>query len=186
MRTGPSDTFIAHKAISLSDDLSGTEKRVAATIIDHFNRKTGQCDPALNSIASLLGVSRRTIIRAIGMLVCKGYFRKTRHGGNFHRNSYTPDWSRFRAKEQAWNERRTAASRRFGSAAVSPLQGQPCQVAGEADVTQTCQSNHLKKTHLHLGREMKRNSRARRQRARSSPEKVEANHRTQEQESGFT
>jgi hypothetical protein len=146
MRTGPSNTFIAFKAISLSDDLSGTEKRVAAAIIDHFNRKTAQCDPALNSIAGLLGVSRRTIIRAIGALVCKGYLRKTRHGGKFHRNSYTPDWSRFRAKETTWNERRTAASRKFESVKVSPLEGPTCQLTGDADGTQTCSSNSLNET----------------------------------------
>lgn len=146
MRTGPSETFIAHKAINLSDDLSGTEKRVAAAIIDHFNRKTGQCDPALNSVARLLGVSRRTIIRAIGTLVRKGYFRKTRHGGKFHRNSYAPDWSHFRAKETAWNQRRTAASNKFESANVSPWEGPACQLAGDADVTQTCSSNLLNET----------------------------------------
>lgn len=146
MRTGPSDLFIAHKAINLLDDLSGTEKRVAAAIIDHFNRKTGQCDPALNSIARLLGVSRRTIIRAIGTLVRKGYFQKTRHGGKFHRNSYTPDWSRFRAKETTWNERRAAASRTFESVKVSPLEGPACQLSGDADVTQTCSSNPLNET----------------------------------------
>jgi hypothetical protein len=147
MGSGPSDTFLAHKAINLSDDLSGTEKRVAAAIIDHFNRKTGQCDPSLDSIAKLLGISRRTVIRANGALVQKGYFDKTRHGGKFHRNSYLPIWSRFRAKETKWKEQRTAASRsRFESAKVSPLQGQTCPLAGDADVTQTCQNNHLKKT----------------------------------------
>jgi DNA-binding transcriptional regulator YhcF (GntR family) len=146
MRTGPSDTLIAHKAINLSDDLSGTEMRVAAAIIDHFNRKTGQCDPSLDSIAKLLGVSRRTVIRANGSLVQKGYFDKTRHGGKFHRNSYLPIWSRFRAKETKWKERRTAASRTFESAKVSPLQGQTCQLAGDSDVTQTCSSNHLNET----------------------------------------
>jgi hypothetical protein len=119
---------------------------VAAAIIDHFNRKTGQCDPSLDSIAKLLGVSRRTIIRANGALVQKGYFDKTRHGGKFHRNSYLPIWSRFRAKETKWNERRTAASRMFESAKVSPLQGQTCPLAGDADVTQTCFSNPLNET----------------------------------------
>jgi DNA-binding MarR family transcriptional regulator len=148
MRTGPSDTLIAHKAINLSDDLSGTEMRVAAAIIDHFNRKTGQCDPSLDSIAKLLGVSRRTVIRANGSLVQKGYFDKTRHGGKFHRNSYLPIWSRFRAKETRWKERRTAASRTFESAKVSPLEGQTCQLAGDSDVTQTCSSNHLNETSL--------------------------------------
>jgi DNA-binding transcriptional MocR family regulator len=146
MRTGPSDTFIAHKAINLADDLAGTERRVAAAIIDHYNRKTGQCDPSLDSIAKLLGVSRRTVIRAIGALVQKGYFRKTRHGGKFHRNSYLPIWSRFRANETNWKERRTAASRRSENAKVSPLQGQTCPLAGDADVTQTFLSNPLNET----------------------------------------
>jgi hypothetical protein len=146
MRTGPSDTFIAHKAISLSEELSGTEKRVAATIIDHFNRKTGQCDPALDSIAKLLGVSRRTIIRAIGTLVRKGYFQKTRHGGKFHRNSYLPIWSRFHANETKWNERRTAGSRGFERAKVSSLQGQTCPLGGDTDVTQTLFRNPLNVT----------------------------------------
>jgi hypothetical protein len=146
MRTGPSDTLIAHKAINLSEELSGTEKRVAATIIDHFNRKTGQCDPALDSIARLLGVSRRTIIRAISALVRKGYLHKTRHGGKFHRNSYVPDWSRFRARETKWNERRTAASRKFERTNVSPLQGQNCPLGGDADVTQTFSSNPFNET----------------------------------------
>lgn len=146
MRTGPSDTFIAHKAINLADDLSGTEKRVAAAIIDHFNRKTGQCDPSLNSIAGLVGVSRRTVIRAIGTLVQKGYLDKTRHGGKFHRNAYLPIWSRFRAMETKWNKRRAASNRKTGSAEVSPLQGQACQLAGDADVPQTCPSNSLNLT----------------------------------------
>jgi DNA-binding MarR family transcriptional regulator len=148
MRTGPSDTFIAHKALNLSEDLSGTEKRVGAAIIDHFNRKTGQCDPSLDSIAKLLGVSRRTVIRAIGALVQKGYFHKTRHGGKFHRNSYLPIWSRFLANVKKWNERRTAASRRFESAKVSLLQGQTCQLAGDSDGTQTFPSNSLNETSL--------------------------------------
>lgn len=148
MRTGPSNTLIAHKAISLSEELSGTEKRVAAVIVDHFNRKTGQCDPALDSIAKLLGVSRRTIIRAIGTLVRKGYFQKTRHGGKFHRNSYLPIWSRFQANETKWNEKRRATRRTLGSKRVSPLQGQTCQPAGDADVTQTCFMNPLNETLL--------------------------------------
>jgi hypothetical protein len=148
MRTGPSDTFIAHKAISLSEELSGTEKRVAATIIDHFNRKTGQCDPALDSIARLLGVNRRTIIRAISALVRKGYLHKTRHGGKFHRNSYIPGWSHFHAKEKTWNERRTTASRKFERTNVSPLQGQNCPPSGDANVTQTCLINPFNETSL--------------------------------------
>ena len=145
MQTGPSDTFVAHKAISLAEDLTGTEKRVAATIIDHFNRKTGRCDPALGSIARLLGLSRRTIIRAVGSLVLKGYIRKTRHGGYFHRNSYEPIWSRFRTNAAKWTEQR-AASQRSRMTDTSPLGRQAWHLGGDTDVTQTCTNNSLKKT----------------------------------------
>ena len=144
MQTGPSDTFVAHKAISLAEDLTGTEKRVAATIIDHFNRKTGRCDPALGSIARLLGVSRRTVIRAVGSLVLKGYIRKTRHGGYFHRNSYEPIWSRFRTNAAKWTEQR-AASRRSKTTDVSPL-GRQAWHLGDTDVTQTCTNNSFEGT----------------------------------------
>jgi hypothetical protein len=145
MQTGPSDTFVAHKAISLAEDLTGTEKRVAATIIDHFNRKTGRCDPALGSIARLLGLSRRTIIRAVGSLELKGYIRKTRHGGYFHRNSYEPIWSRFRTNAAKWTEQR-AASQRSRMTGTSPLGRQAWHLGGDTDVTQTCTNNSLKKT----------------------------------------
>src|SRR3954468_11000370 len=146
MQRGPSDTFIAHKAVSLSDDLTGTEKRVAATIIDHFNRGTGRCDPALGSIARLLGVSRRTVIRAVGSLVLKGYIRKTRHGGYYHRNSYEPIWSRFRTIAAKWTERRAVAGRRSLTTDVSPLEGQACHLDSGVDVTQTCFTNSSKET----------------------------------------
>ena len=145
MQTGPSDTFVAHKAISLAEDLTGTEKRVAATIIDHFNRKTGRCDPALGSIARLLGLSRRTIIRAVGSLVLKGYIRKTRHGGYFHRNSYQPIWSRFRTNAAKWTEQR-AASRRSRMTGTSPLGRQAWHLGGDTDVTQTCTNNSVEQT----------------------------------------
>jgi len=145
MQTGPSDTFVAHKAISLAEDLTGTEKRVAATIIDHFNRKTGRCDPALGSIARLLGLSRRTIIRAVGSLVHKGYIRKTRHGGYFHRNSYEPIWSRFRTNAAKWTEQR-ATNQRLRMTDESPLGRQSWHLGGDTDVTQTYPNNSTNKT----------------------------------------
>ncbi|MBR1285369.1 helix-turn-helix domain-containing protein [Bradyrhizobium sp. AUGA SZCCT0177] len=145
MQTGPSDTFVAHKAISLARDLTGTEKRVAATIIDHYNRKTGRCDPALSSIARLLGLSRRTIIRAVGSLALKGYIRKVRHGGYFHRNSYEPVWSRFRSDAAKWTEQRATARHR-AAADVSLSGRQTWRLGSDADVTQTCTNNSFEQT----------------------------------------
>jgi len=49
MLTGPSDTSIADKAIRLCECLLGSEKRVAAAIIDNFNCEAGQCDRGVAS-----------------------------------------------------------------------------------------------------------------------------------------
>lgn len=146
MQRGPSNTFIAHKAISLCEDLSGSEKRVAATIVDHFNRKTGQCDPGLARIASLVGVSQRTVIRAIAGLARKGYIRRHRHGGKFHRNQYEPDWDRFRAMEAHWNDRRSKRVNRSEATSLSPSQRQSCHGGGDIDVTQTFPRNSTNET----------------------------------------
>lgn len=147
MRRGPSNPLIALKVVSLAGELTGTEKRVAAAIIDHHNHKTRQCDPALTTIANLLGIDRRTAIRAIGKLVRIGFLKKIRHGGKFHRNSYAPDWCRFNTEEKKWMAHRAAVSRASGSN-VSPSQGQACQLGGDAAVTQTSSNNLLKETLL--------------------------------------
>ncbi|MHB8271186.1 helix-turn-helix domain-containing protein [Bradyrhizobium sp.] len=140
------DTLIAHKMISLSDTLLGNDKRVAAALIDHFNRKTGQCDPSLNTIAELLGVHPRTVIRSIRRLVRTGFFRKVKHGGKFHRNSYEPMWLVYRQLDDVWKDRRKARRATFASPNVSLCHGQPRHPADDRDVTQTCLKNHFEET----------------------------------------
>jgi predicted transcriptional regulator len=141
----PSDTMIAYKAISLTPELSGTEKRVAGAIIDHFNRKTGRCDPSLDRIARLLGVNRRTVIRAVDHLQKLGIVRKDRHGGHLNRNSYEPIWVRFREIEAEWNVRFRASSNR---SKLSPSRCRPRHLDGGHSVPQTCKNrnNLLKET----------------------------------------
>ena len=123
------DILIAFKAISLAPDLSVTEKRVASALIDHFNRQTTQCDPSLDTLATLLGIHRRTVIRSVNHLVRLKYFRRTRHGGNFHRNFYEPLWPRFREVEAEWQIRRLKHSQRFREGNLPPAgcSGGPCQ-----------------------------------------------------------
>lgn len=145
MPNGPSDTLLAHKVISLCEDLTGSEKRVAAAIIEHYNRDTGQCDPGLATIARLIGVSHRTVIRAVDALSKKGYIRKHRHGGNFHRNSYVPDWDHFRAMEARWKARRKPV-KKSETPDLSLSQRQSRQVASDIAVTQTLLSKSLKET----------------------------------------
>jgi AraC-like DNA-binding protein len=96
------DTTIAHKMINLMPELTGTDKRVAAALIEHFNRKTGQCDPGLDRIARLVGVSRRTVMRSVSCLVGAGVFHVVQHGGRSQRNSYEPVWLRFRELDALW------------------------------------------------------------------------------------
>ncbi len=140
------DTTLAHKATSLSPELSGTDKRVAGAIIDSFNRKTGQCDPSLNRIARVLQISRRTVIRAVEKLERLRLIRKIRHGGHLHRNSYEPNWARYREIEAAWSLRFHAKHEHSGTTNVSPSEGQTCHVASDEAGTQTLPTNQSKET----------------------------------------
>jgi hypothetical protein len=69
------------------------------------------------------------------------YFRRVRHGGNFHRNFYEPLWPRFREVEVEWQRRRYEHSQRFREAKLSRWKGQPEHHAGGGGVTQTSPSN---------------------------------------------
>lgn len=95
------NVLIAFKTIALADDLSATEKRCAAALLDHVNRRTGRCDPGIDGLAELLGLDERTVKRAVRALHLKGYVSKIRHGGLSHRNAYVPVWTRFQAFEAA-------------------------------------------------------------------------------------
>jgi hypothetical protein len=140
------DTLLALKAVLLAPGLSGNDRRVAAALLEHFNRRTGQCDPGLERIAELVGISTRTVIRSTHRLERAGLFKKTRHGGHFNRNFYEPRWSRFREIEAAW---KTQFNRRANSSAskVSSDRRQACHVEGDKPVAQTCGSNLLKETY---------------------------------------
>jgi hypothetical protein len=135
MRKG--ETTIAFKAIALSN-LSSAHKRVAAAVLDHYNRISGRCDPSMQTLSTLLSMSRRTVIRAIHVLVHEGYFERDRHGGNHHCNQYIPVWSRFRTAEAAWQSSREAHRGRFDRRKASPPSCPAGHVAGDRGVTQTC------------------------------------------------
>ncbi len=93
MKPKPGGMLLGFKAICLSGSLKDSQRSVAAAILDHYNHKTGQCDPSLDTIAFLVGLSRRTVIRCVNGIVRAGFFRRIRHGGNYHRNFYEPAWT---------------------------------------------------------------------------------------------
>lgn len=100
------DVLFAHKALTLVADLSAADRRVAGAIIDHFNKKTGQCDPGNARLADLLGMDARTVRRATSDLCdVYGLFSKVSHGGKSHRAAYTPNWKKFQVIVDDWDAR---------------------------------------------------------------------------------
>lgn len=136
MSIKPVDTLLAIKVLSYVPGLTASARAVGALLIDRYNRKTGQCDPGLESIATHVGVNVRTVMRSVRQLETAGLLRKLRHGGNSNRNQYEPNWQRFRELESEWRGR--LRSRRFSARPeLSPSTGQNCHVPGDKTVTQT-------------------------------------------------
>lgn len=145
MNLSGKDTLLAFKAIALAEILSTAEKRVAAAIVDHFNRNTGQCDPGINRLARLLQISRSSVIRAIAKLERTGFLQRTRHGGHFHRNSYEPSWARFEDAEAAWSARRRESRTPF-RARLTPSRSHARNSDDLNGATQICLENSSQQT----------------------------------------
>jgi hypothetical protein len=145
MSIKPLDTLIAIKVLALVPGLNASDRRVAAVLLEHFNRRTGQCDPGLERIANLLCISTRTVIRSNHKLVGAGVFRKVRHGGHGNRNSYEPVWGRFTECEALWCEKLKKGSKPSATK-LSPSPSQGCHVSDDRAVTQTCRNNLPKET----------------------------------------
>lgn len=98
---------VAYKAITIAPKLSGAARRVAGALIDHFNLKTGQCDPSVGRLATMLGLNRATVLRATAELCAEedGLFAKKSHGGHWHRAHYQPRWRVLRAIVADWDAR---------------------------------------------------------------------------------
>ncbi len=101
------DRLFGHKALLLFPGLSGGTRQVGGAILDHFNNKTGQCDPSLDRLANLTGLNRRSVINAIEELTCPwvGLFSRCPHGGKFNRTHYQPNFVLFEKFVKDWDER---------------------------------------------------------------------------------
>jgi DNA modification methylase len=144
MQVQKGDILIALKAINLSPDIGNCDKAVAAALLDHFNRRTGQCDPSIKRLARLLGFSERTIFRSLKRIEADRLFKRIRHGGHLSRNSYEPNWQRFREIESRWSARMKPAA--SGPTKLSPTPSQGCQLEPDNPVTQTFRKNLSKET----------------------------------------
>lgn len=90
-RTGKT---MAYYALCMDKKLSSAAKAVGACLVDHFNRRTGQCDPGVNRIADKTELHRASVFRALKELEKYGYVVRDQYGGNSHRNSYQIVWGR--------------------------------------------------------------------------------------------
>jgi hypothetical protein len=140
------DITFAIKAICLTDRLNGTDKRVALAILDHYNRRTGRCDPSRSTIGELLHITPRTVSRSLGRIAKANLFAVRRHGGHNNCNSYQPKWKIYRELEQVWKQRRRFHSGRFARQELSSSGGQPCHLPDDQAVSQTSSTNIIPST----------------------------------------
>jgi predicted transcriptional regulator len=136
----PLETLLAFKALNLIDGLTENDRRVAAALIEHFNRKTGRCDPSIGRIAKLLSIHRRTVMRALKRLECAGIIHTHRHGGYSNRNQYAPNWVKLEAVVKVWQEMFTG---RAAATDRSPTWGRECHLDGDGAATQTYPNKNL-------------------------------------------
>lgn len=65
---------------SASPALNRTELRVLVLLLNHCNPQSRRCDPSMNRLASLLGVSRRSVQSAINELCKRGVIAVHQNG----------------------------------------------------------------------------------------------------------
>lgn len=137
------DIILALKAIALADNATASEKRIAAALLDHFNRKTGRCDPSYETIAAILSINVRTVGRGITKFAKIDFFKVITHGGVRQCNSYQPNWPLFRIKEAEWTRKRREHSNRFKAPEMSCSSRQDRPVGEGQIALQTCSNNTI-------------------------------------------
>ncbi|HEY1876924.1 MAG TPA: helix-turn-helix domain-containing protein, partial [Rhizomicrobium sp.] len=70
--------LIVAKELIANKKLSTTAKLLFALLLDHRNKKTGQCNPSRKILAGELGVSIDVIKRAVGDLIEAGFIQRKR------------------------------------------------------------------------------------------------------------
>lgn len=83
----------ARRAAMLSSALRPAARRVLGQLIEHHNLRTGRCDPSVGRIAGILGLSDRSVRRALAQLEAGGLVARVIHGGQRHANAYRLDFA---------------------------------------------------------------------------------------------
>ncbi|TYR32085.1 helix-turn-helix domain-containing protein [Mesorhizobium microcysteis] len=92
------DLLFAYVTLAVAvPGLSPSARKVGALLLEHLNRKSGQCDPSIERMATVLGMGRTAVKDATAEL-CRGddaLFERVTHGGHNHRTAYIPRWEIF-------------------------------------------------------------------------------------------
>jgi len=151
--------LMGYKALALAPGLSGRACHVGAALLDHFNRKSGQCDPSQERLAVLLDMDKATVKRALAELCDDDgrdtgkLFARLPHRGKSHRTAYVPRWSRFDDILSRWSAKmvdvngavlRPSAGASTG-AELRPSQAQNCAIDRRRTAPQTRLSNPMNK-----------------------------------------
>src|SRR5215831_10437736 len=79
--------LIVSKELAADNRLSVTAKLLLAQLLDHRNRRTGQCNPQILTLAGELGIYRTTVIRGLAELKRAGWI-ETKRGQNGNRYTF--------------------------------------------------------------------------------------------------
>ena len=129
-------TLLAIKIVALQSELKPHDRIVCCGLLDHYNRRSGQCDPSIGRLARLTALSKRTVI-AQSKIIAAQIITRIRHGGRSSRNRYLPNWSRLEFLEREYRSR-------FRNARVTRPDDVACQTRcadGDHAVIQTYKSN---------------------------------------------
>ncbi len=140
------DMLFAHAALNLAPGLSLKARRVGGALLEHFNTKTGRCDPGIKRLQSLLGMARTAVVEAIKEL-CRddtGFFTKRTHGGRHNTNFYLPRWGRFRAVVAEFKAQMNGATEEKSAEKLCQKPGIGCAGNPALDVPETRQQTLLK------------------------------------------
>jgi DNA-binding transcriptional regulator YhcF (GntR family) len=142
------DVLFAHKALNIVPDLSACARRVAGAIIDHFNKRTGQCDPSVERLARMLGIHEQTVKKATCELCEAGLINKVMHGGKMHRSKFEPQWARFQEIVADWDAAMKSGNplgQGSKTATLEVIEGsETATFEGSETATQTLRSNQSK------------------------------------------
>ncbi|MGX1495177.1 hypothetical protein ACSSV1_000198 [Labrenzia sp. MBR-25] len=149
------DMLFAHAALNLAPGLSLKARRVGGALLEHFNTKTGRCDPGIKRLQTLLGMSRTAVVEAIKELCMKkgedpddeekeGFFTKRTHGGRHNTNFYLPRWDRFRTVVADFKSQMSGPTDEEDTEQLCRKPGTGCAGNPALDVPETRQQTLLK------------------------------------------